>query len=76
MKPELRIEAIAGEALFKQYEGNSIMEWISENWIWVALIGGMGAMHLFGHRKGGGCCGGGQKSAEVDRSKDPTKTSS
>jgi len=41
------------------------MEWVSENWIWVLVIGGMGAMHLFGHGHGksggGGCCGGGDK---------------
>ncbi len=45
------------------------MEWLSENWIWLLLFGGMGAMHLFGHRHGGGgggrgggggCCGGGK----------------
>ena len=30
------------------------MEWLSENWILVALLGGMAVMHL----KGGGCCGG------------------
>lgn len=41
------------------------MEWLGENWIWVVLFGAMGAMHLFGHGKGGhgkgaghGCCGG------------------
>jgi hypothetical protein len=39
------------------------MEWLLENWIIVALFGGMAAMHLVGHRRGGGgghgCCGGG-----------------
>ncbi len=36
------------------------MEWLTENWIFVALVGGMAAMHLVGHRRGGGgCCGGG-----------------
>ncbi len=57
------------------------MEWLSENWIWVALIGGMGAMHLFGHRKGGGhgksgggCCGGGgHKHAEDNRGNEQPK---
>jgi len=41
------------------------MEWLTENWIWVALIGGMFAMHMFGHGghgghggKRGGCGGG------------------
>lgn len=40
------------------------MAWINENWLWLLLIGGMLAMHLFGHKGhgaggGGGCCGGG-----------------
>jgi len=38
------------------------MEWLLDNWIIVALFGGMAAMHLVGHRRGGGghgCCGGG-----------------
>ncbi len=36
------------------------MEWLAENWIFAALAGGMVAMHLIGHRRGGGhgCCGG------------------
>jgi len=25
------------------------MAWLSENWVWILLIGGMVAMHLFGH---------------------------
>ena len=29
------------------------MEWLAENWIFVLLVGGMGAMHLFGHGHGG-----------------------
>lgn len=29
------------------------MDWPIENWVLVALIGGMGAMHLFGHGHGG-----------------------
>jgi hypothetical protein len=29
------------------------MDWLIENWVLVALIGGMGAMHLFGHGHGG-----------------------
>ena len=39
------------------------MEWLAENWIFAALLGGMAAMHLFGNRGGGGhgCCGGGKK---------------
>ncbi|SDJ46790.1 hypothetical protein [Salipiger marinus] len=28
------------------------MEWIIENWILVLVIGGMAAMHLFGHGHG------------------------
>ena len=38
------------------------MTWLADNWIFVALFGGMAAMHLVGHRRGGGgigCCGGG-----------------
>lgn len=36
------------------------MEWFGENWLLVLLGLGMVAMHLFGHRVGGGgCCGGG-----------------
>jgi len=37
------------------------MEWLSDNWILLALFGGMAALHLVGHRRGGGhsCCGGG-----------------
>ena len=26
------------------------MAWIGNNWIWIVLVFGMGAMHLFGHR--------------------------
>lgn len=50
------------------------MEWLTQNWIWVALIGGMLAMHLFGHGghrgHGGnrGACGGGHDR----RGRDPT----
>jgi len=29
------------------------MEWIAENWLLIVLIGGMLAMHLFGHGHGG-----------------------
>lgn len=29
------------------------MQWISENWVTILLIGGMLAMHLFGHGRGG-----------------------
>jgi len=29
------------------------MQWLIDNWILVLLIGGMGAMHLFGHGHGG-----------------------
>ena len=38
------------------------MEWITDNWVWLLLFGGMFGMHLFGHGRhgaGGGCCGGG-----------------
>lgn len=30
------------------------MEWLAGNWIWIVLIGGMFAMHLFGHGGHGG----------------------
>ncbi len=51
------------------------MNWIAENWVVLALLGGMGGMHLFGHRHGkghrsgarvgrGGCCGGGKDAAD------------
>lgn len=29
------------------------MQWISENWLLIALFGVMAAMHLFGHGHGG-----------------------
>ena len=29
------------------------MEWLIENWVLVLVIGGMAAMHLFGHGHGG-----------------------
>lgn len=37
------------------------MEWFAENWVLLLLVGGMAAMHLFGHghgghrKKGSGC---------------------
>lgn len=34
------------------------MAWLSENWFWLLLGGGFLGLHLFGHRGGGGCCGG------------------
>lgn len=34
------------------------MSWLADNWLWVVLGGGFIGMHLFGHRMGGGCCGG------------------
>ncbi len=30
------------------------MQWLTDNWIWILLIGGMLAMHLFGHGGHGG----------------------
>ena len=30
------------------------MEWLAENWVLVVVIGGMAAMHLFGHGHGHG----------------------
>lgn len=29
------------------------MQWLIDNWFLVLLLGGMGAMHLFGHGHGG-----------------------
>ena len=29
------------------------MQWAIDNWVLILLIGGMGAMHLFGHGHGG-----------------------
>ncbi len=26
------------------------MEWLGNNWFWILILGGMAAMHLFGHR--------------------------
>jgi hypothetical protein len=54
------------------------MEWLTQNWIWVALIGGMIAMHLFGHRGHGGHgghrggCGGGHGNQDDRRGPDRT----
>jgi len=52
------------------------MEWITDNWVWLLLFGGMFGMHFFGHGRhgaggGGGCCGGGHahgqdKTAKAD----------
>ena len=54
------------------------MEWITDNWVWLLLFGGMFGMHFFGHGRhgaggGGGCCGGGHahgqdKAAKADAS--------
>ncbi|MBK5204898.1 MAG: hypothetical protein JJD98_05670 [Polaromonas sp.] len=45
-----------------------IMEWLSQNWIWLVFGGAM----FFMMRRGGGCCGGGHdadhKSPEADGS--------
>lgn len=51
------------------------MDWLSGNWIWVVLVVGMLAMHLFGHGghggKGGhGCCGGGRDAKAGERPSD------
>ena len=29
------------------------MEWLTENWVLVLVVGGMAALHLFGHGRGG-----------------------
>ena len=46
------------------------MEWLTENWILVLVIGGMAAMHLFGHRHGGGRGHGGHKHTPRDEGED------
>ena len=33
--------------------GFDIMQWVIENWVPLLLVGGMIAMHLFGHGHGG-----------------------
>lgn len=50
------------------------MSWFAENWIWVALGGGFIAMHLFGHRMGGGC-GGHGKNKNAASAEKPDDTS-
>lgn len=50
------------------------MEWLSQNWAWVLLIGGFVAIHLFGHGRHGGHgghggnvgCGGGHGDRKAD----------
>lgn len=39
------------------------MEWLSENWVFLLVVGGMVAMHLFGHGGHGGH-GGQRRDAE------------
>ena len=39
------------------------MEWLSQNWGWMILVGAFLGVHFFGHRShggAGGCCGGGR----------------
>lgn len=49
------------------------MQWLTDNWIWVLLIGGMLAMHLFGHGHGGhgghggGCGSGGHRHKSANK---------
>ena len=45
------------------------MEWLSENWVLVALLGGMAVMHL----KGGGCCGGRHKNGKSEAENNTAK---
>lgn len=51
------------------------MDWLSGNWVWVVLIVGMLAMHMFGHGgKGGhGCCGGHRDAKAGERPSDAAK---
>ena len=44
----------------------NFMEWLTENWITVALLAGVGWVMF----KGGGCCGGGKKKQQHDSSPD------
>lgn len=50
------------------------MQWITENWIMLLLVGGMIAMHLFGHGHGHGGHGGHgkQKTKHAPNSDDAT----
>lgn len=52
------------------------MDWLIENWVLVALIGGMGAMHLFGHGHGHGGHRNGKSSKNKDAADNPTDVSS
>ena len=43
------------------------MQWIIDNWLTVVLIGGMFAMHMFGHGHGGhGGHGGHRRQRQAD----------
>ncbi len=50
------------------------MEWLSENWFWVAIAGVFIAMHFFGHRHGGhgGGCGGHKQQNSEEGTQRPT----
>jgi len=41
------------------------MEWLSQNWIWLAL--GVGVILMMRHGGAGGCCGGGGHGADHKR---------
>lgn len=53
------------------------MEWLTQNWLWVAIFVAFVAMHLFGHGghggHGGGCGGnhGGHRPADKDERNPP-----
>jgi len=48
------------------------MQWIAENWMLLLLVGGMVAMHLFGHGHGHGK----QKSKQISKDDDVAESSS
>ena len=57
-----RVAAVANEV-----KKDKIMEWLSENWVWVLFGGGFIAMHMFGH---GGHGRGGHREEEKPAGKD------
>jgi hypothetical protein len=55
-----------------------IMEWLSQNWVWVLFGVGMIAMHMFGHGGHGGHGGhcGGSRDEEQPAGKDGKQSTS
>ena len=50
------------------------MQWLAENWVFLLVIVGMVAMHLFGHGGHGGHSGGRRENADRDTRKDREPT--